>query len=118
MLRTAALSFALACLSQAQTHYDPNWDSLDRRPAPSWYTDAKFGIFIHWGVYSVPAFGRVGTYAEWYWNYLEKGPTDKGKPNPTWDFHVKNYGRTFPYQNFAQMFHAELYDPAYWAKVF
>jgi len=39
----------------AQT-YQPAWDSLDKRPMPSWYTEAKFGIFIHWGVYSVPAY--------------------------------------------------------------
>src|SRR4051795_8749306 len=98
--------------------YQPTWESIDSRPTPSWYTDAKFGIFIHWGVYSVPAFGRVGTYAEWYWNYLSKGPTDKGKPNPTYEFHAKNYGVNFPYQDFAPMFRAEMYDPAYWAKVF
>src|SRR3954447_12659956 len=100
------------------TRYDPAWESLDKRPTPSWYTDAKFGIFIHWGVYSVPAFGPVGKYAEWYWNALEKGPTDNGKPNPTYEFHKRVYGADFPYQNFAPMFLAEMYDPAYWAKVF
>ena len=39
-------------------------------PIPQWYKDAKFGIFIHWGVYSVPSWGKKGTYAEWYWNYM------------------------------------------------
>ena len=38
--------------------YQPTWESLDSRPAPSWYLDAKFGIFIHWGVYSVPSFAN------------------------------------------------------------
>lgn len=42
--------------------YEPNWTSLDARPLPKWYDQAKFGIFIHWGVYSVPAFG-----SEWFW---------------------------------------------------
>ena len=42
--------------------YTPDWDSLDSRPLPSWYDDAKFGIFIHWGVFSVPSFG-----SEWFW---------------------------------------------------
>lgn len=42
--------------------YSPDWESLDSRPLPSWYDDAKFGIFIHWGVFSVPSFG-----SEWFW---------------------------------------------------
>ncbi|KAF2884221.1 hypothetical protein ILUMI_21956 [Ignelater luminosus] len=42
--------------------YEPNWESLDTRPLPQWYDDAKFGIFLHWGVYSVPSFG-----SEWFW---------------------------------------------------
>lgn len=36
--------------------YTPDWDSLDKRPLPKWYDDAKIGIFIHWGVFSVPSF--------------------------------------------------------------
>jgi Alpha-L-fucosidase. len=47
----------------AYAQYDPTWESLDTRPLPQWYDDAKFGIFIHWGVFSVPAFG-----SEWFWN--------------------------------------------------
>jgi alpha-L-fucosidase len=44
-------------------HYTPTWNSLDSRPLPQWYDEAKFGIFIHWGVFSVPSFG-----SEWFWN--------------------------------------------------
>lgn len=43
-------------------HYTPEWESLDKRPLPAWYDEAKFGIFIHWGVFSVPSFG-----SEWFW---------------------------------------------------
>ena len=50
--------------------YEPKWESLDQRPTPEWFIDAKFGVFIHWGVYSVPAYGQVGEYAEWYWNRI------------------------------------------------
>src|SRR5215467_3923351 len=107
-----------ALCAVAQTKYQANWDSLDQRPTPEWFRDAKFGIFIHWGVYSVPSFASVGTYSEWYWNALKKGPTDKGKPNSTWEFHKRVYGEDFPYFNFAPMFRAELYDPAHWADVF
>ena len=118
MRRTLALLAAISFGAMAQTRYQPNWESIDRRPTPNWYTDAKFGIFIHWGVYSVPAFAPVGKYAEWYWNSLSAGPTEKGKPNATYQFHAKNYGAKFPYQNFAPMFRAEMYDPAYWARIF
>jgi alpha-L-fucosidase len=49
--------------------YDPNWASLDSRPIPQWFTDAKFGIFIHWGIYSVPAWAPanadIGVYAKY-----------------------------------------------------
>ena len=78
-------STLLACLCAAtafcaEKRYEPNWPSIDSRPTPSWFTDAKFGIFIHWGTYSVPAYGKVGTYAEWYWHQLKRGPTDKKQP--------------------------------------
>lgn len=42
--------------------YQPTWESLDSRPLPKWYDDAKIGIFIHWGVYAVPSYG-----SEWFW---------------------------------------------------
>ena len=45
-----------------ENRYTPDWESLDSRPLPSWYDEAKFGIFIHWGVFSVPSFG-----SEWFW---------------------------------------------------
>ncbi len=50
--------------SKKENRYTPDWASLDSRPLPSWYDEAKFGIFIHWGVYSVPSFG-----SEWFWTY-------------------------------------------------
>lgn len=46
-----------------KSKYAPTWTSLDNRPLPPWYDEAKFGIFIHWGVFSVPSFG-----SEWFWN--------------------------------------------------
>lgn len=54
-------------LSQAspgplRTRYEPNWASLDQRPLPKWYDEAKVGIFLHFGVYTVPSFG-----SEWFW---------------------------------------------------
>jgi alpha-L-fucosidase len=53
-------------------NYTPDWTSLDKRLLPSWFQQAKFGIFIHWGVYSVPAWRKLEderyvSYAEWYY---------------------------------------------------
>lgn len=98
----------------AQTHYEANWDSLDKRPVPEWYKDAKFGIFIHWGVYSVPGWGVPGQYAEWYWNNMSNKKSD----NAWWQFHSRVYGENFDYQDFAPMFKAELFNPDKWADVF
>lgn len=107
-----AILLAAASLAAAQK-YEAKWESVDSRPTPSWYTDARFGIFIHWGIYSVPSFAPVGKYSEWYWNSLMKGPKD-----PTYEFHSRVYGTDFPYQNFAPQFRAELFDPAQWAQLF
>ena len=105
--------------------YEPTWDSLDQRPTPEWFRDAKFGIFIHWGTYSVPAYAPVLpgklAYAEWYWNAMTHGKDDPQADDlqkGTWAFHQKVYGAEFPYQNFAPQFRAELFDPDHWADVF
>jgi len=57
--------------------YQPTFDSIYSSETPQWYNNAKFGIFIHWGLYSVPGWGNVGKneqYAEWYWWYMNQGP--------------------------------------------
>ena len=90
------------------------WESLDKRPCPAWFSDAKFGIFIHWGVYSVPAWGKTGEYAEWYWNHI----ADKKPDNVWWQFHKKTYGESFEYKDFAPQFRAELFDADKWADIF
>lgn len=104
-----------ACVTGAAApRYEAKWESLDKRPCPEWYSDAKFGIFIHWGVYSVPAWGAPKEYAEWYWNHI----ADK-KPDNIWrQFHEKNYGKNFDYKEFAPMFRAELFNPDQWADIF
>src|SRR5205085_1494013 len=96
---------ASAALLSAQ-QYQPTWESLDRRPTPAWFTDAKFGIFIHWGTYSVPAYAPVLpgklAYAEWYWNAMSNGQKPGAKDpvqTGTWAYHQKQYGADYPYQN-------------------
>ncbi len=104
-----------AATAAAEPAYAANWASLDARPVPQWYLDAKFGVFIHWGVYSVPAWGKKGEYAEWYWYHIiGNRPADA-----VWrDFHAKNFGADFAYQNFAPAFTAELFDADQWASLF
>jgi alpha-L-fucosidase len=104
-------------LTFGQSQYEPTWASLDKRPIPGWFAEAKFGIFIHWGVYSVPAYRPVGkeryaSYAEWYEAEVMHKPGE-GK-----NFHDKNYGSNFEYRQFAPMFKAELFDPTAWANMF
>ena len=126
MKTTASLVAVLAlCGTALAQPYQPDWQSLDRRPTPAWFGDAKFGIFIHWGVYSVPAYAPVIpgklAYAEWYWNAMTQGQ-QAGATNPvhtgTWAYHQKQYGTDFHYQSFAPQFRAELFDPDHWADVF
>src|SRR5215471_21006193 len=117
-MRRAIFAAALCgstALASAQP-YEPTWDSLDKRATPAWFQDAKFGIFIHWGVYSVPAYAPVLpgklAYAEWYWNAMTHGRDDPKADAiqiGTWDFHRKTYGADFPYQTFAPLFKAELF---------
>ena len=99
----------LLAISDAQT-YQPSWESLDQRQVPQWYQDAKFGIFIHWGVYSVPAFRKKGEYAEWYQNGLKSGDSADVA------YHKKEFGDLTYYQ-LADRFKAALYNPDEWAKL-
>ena len=98
--------------------YEPTWKSLDARPMPQWFLDAKFGIFIHWGVYSVPAWrkvtpGRYASYAEWYYARVMFNEQNGGRA-----FHAGNYGPDFEYRDFAPLFKAELFEPDLWARLF
>ncbi|NLE61196.1 MAG: alpha-L-fucosidase, partial [Planctomycetes bacterium] len=89
--------------------FEPTWESLERYQVPQWYLDGKFGIFIHWGVYSVPAFGN-----EWYPRnmYLQDSKEFK--------HHLAKYGphTKFGYKDFIPQFKAEKFDPNHWAEVF
>ena len=92
--------------------YEPSWNSLDSRPTPQWFKDAKFGIFIHWGLYSVPAWGPKGSYAEWYLNGLNSGDSLR------LTYHEDNYGKDFPYRKFIDLFDPIDYQPDQWAELF
>lgn len=117
------ISLLFSTILFAQKKYEPTWSSLNSRPIPEWFTDAKFGIFIHWGLYSVPAWGPVGKewpvyskYAEWYWHRMQSDKTKVGDAFRA--FHNKTYGQDFHYPDFVKDFKAELYNPAQWADLF
>ncbi|MCU0521452.1 MAG: alpha-L-fucosidase [Anaerolineae bacterium] len=111
--------------------YQPTLESVKTHPLPDWYHDAKFGIFIHWGVYSVPAYAPSGEmdmekllkggmdfsrspYAEWYQNSL------RIEGSPTFQHHAKTYGPGFGYEQFATQFNDQLpkWEPESWANLF
>lgn len=85
------------------------WESLSSYRVPEWYRNAKFGIFIHWGPYSVPAFAN-----EWYSRNMYIQGTRE------YEHHIKTYGKhtEFGYKDFIPMFKAENFDPQKWAELF
>ncbi len=91
--------------------FTDTWESLSAYEPPEWYKDAKFGIFIHWGVYSVP-----GYMSEWY----PKEMYDKTSIVATWYYHRKKYGAQdkFGYKDFIPMFKAEKFDADEWMRLF
>jgi alpha-L-fucosidase len=94
---------------ERQASFEPTWESLKQYTVPTWYQDAKFGIFIHWGIYAVPAFGN-----EWYpRNMYVQG-------SPEFQHHLATYGpqTEFGYKDFIPQFTAAQYNPAAWARLF
>lgn len=90
--------------------FQPTWESLQKGyKVPNWYQDDKFGIFIHWGVYSVPAYG-----SEWYpRNMYQQGSSE-------YNHHIETYGpqAEFGYKDFIPQFTAAKFDPDQWAQLF
>ncbi|WP_328996217.1 alpha-L-fucosidase [Kribbella sp. NBC_01245] len=109
---------AAAVTRHFDTYDRPAWDylptvaSLNSHPTPEWFNNDKFGIFIHWGAYSQPAWGPRGSYAEWYWNYLNN------PGSPTNVHHRNTYGTEFPYDRFIDQWQADKFDPDQWVDLF
>jgi alpha-L-fucosidase len=103
-----ALVMGASCVA-ASENYEANWESLNRHQPPEWLQDAKYGIYAHWGLYSVPAFG-----SEWYAKllYSDQRPDVMG-------YHRATYGSPaeFGYKDLIPLFTAEKYDPDAWAKL-
>ncbi len=133
----AAMALIPGCREQPRKTYEPTFESLDSHPVPQWFRDARFGIFIHWGVYSVPAFH------EWFvemmsprstWGQTPGGPPytaaqgdlpdsvfqaeTRGSRGQANQYQRENYGVDFEYDQFIPMFKAEQFDPDAWADLF
>ena len=88
--------------------YHPTWESLSTHPVPDWYREKRLGIFLHWGVFSVPA------YHDWYArNMYIKG-------SPEYEYHCQHYGqpKNFGFKDFIPQFKMEAFDPQAWVKLF
>ena len=98
--------------------YENNWESLNKRKVPEWFGKAKFGIFIHWGLYSIPAYAPKGQYAEWYGHSCHT-PENKEEPFKElyYQHHKKHYNLA-PYYDFADKFTGERFDAKKWATLF
>ncbi|XP_042295061.1 tissue alpha-L-fucosidase [Sceloporus undulatus] len=111
MAAVVFLSAGLLCWASSSAsaeRYSPDWASLDSRPLPGWFDEAKVGVFLHWGVFSVPAFG-----SEWFWWHW------KGERRPEYERFVQSH---FPpgatYADFAARFSAVDFQPDDWAQLF
>ncbi len=136
LLITLSLSIILSLTASmvfARETYEPTTESLSQHKVPDWFKDAKLGIFIHWGVYSVPAWAPLtgelskvvvergweywfknNPYAEWYYNSLKLEGSD------TYNHHRATYGDRFIYDDFIPRFNSAIqkWDPMQWAKLF
>lgn len=118
-----------AWATPSKNAYEPTHDSVAAHPLPEWYQDAKFGVIIHYGLYSVPGWapifnpvGKVFTkefftnnpYAEWYANTLQI------KNSPTYRYHAKTFGANFKYDDFALLFNKEVqkWNADNWSQLF
>ncbi|KAG8743767.1 hypothetical protein FRC10_011487 [Ceratobasidium sp. 414] len=95
--------------------YEESKESLERHETPLWWDDAKFGIFIHWGIYSVPAWSPKGYYAAWYQWWLHNPP---GPQNDLWRYHKSLYGEDLVYDDFIPDFTASEFNASEWIQLF
>jgi len=129
MVFSAALTAASLCAAQAPAKYEPTIESLDKHPLPDWYAGAKLGIFVHWGLYSVPGWAPLtrtehdfttndyiknNPYAEWYLNSM------RIPGSPTEAYNREHYGPHHGYYEFAGTFNEESkkWNPDEWATIF
>ncbi len=124
----AMVAWSQSPLATPREEYKPTLNSLNRHPLPEWYAGAKLGIFVHWGLYSVPGWAplqhpnhdfasqdyiRNNPYAEWYFNVM------RIPGSPTQAYHREHYGNA-DYYDFARTFNeqSQKWSPDAWARIF
>jgi alpha-L-fucosidase len=129
LILTAFALICGVCAAQTPVKYEPTIESLNTHPLPAWYANAKLGIFVHWGLYSVPGWApltfkvhdplapdyrKFNPYSEWYYN------TMRIDGSPTQAYHREHYGANFNYYDFAPIFDRETqkWNPDEWARIF
>ncbi|KAG2237616.1 hypothetical protein INT48_004519 [Thamnidium elegans] len=108
-ITTTKKTVALLALESTSGAYTPTTRSVQKHRPPTWLKQAKFGIFIHWGLFSVPSWAPVGkAYAEWYWWRMNH------KDDAAFAYHRQTYGESFEYDNFLSEWQPTLFDPHAW----
>ncbi|CAE6364822.1 unnamed protein product [Rhizoctonia solani] len=95
--------------------WEPTIASLSRHETPRWWNNAKFGIFIHWGIYSVPGWVPKGYYEEWY-NWWLHNPAQPS--NILWNYHRKTFGEDKLYDDFIPEFTGAKFNASEWLNLF
>lgn len=112
----------MMCLVAQGQKVDPAWESINQRGYPEWFRDAKLGIFIHWGLYSVPAYASPEGYGEWFYRGLmtgDSGRVEQMKYYPPLSTKMPTDNSTLQqYANLRDYWHAEQWDPKQWADLF
>ena len=110
LILLSCLLFLSCSQSDNNSQKEYTWEEIAKVPVPDWFEDAKLGIFIHWGAYSVPAIALEG-YAEWYPHFMHQD-------DETREYHLKTFGPDVGYADFIDEFKAEKWDPDAWAELF
>ena len=118
MKRSTLLLFLLVSLAATaqQSRVQPTWESLNQRDYPQWFRDAKLGIFIHWGLYSVPAYASKEGYGEWFYRGLMQRVPERMR---IMSYYADTTRPVFDqYKELTKYWHAELWNPDDWAQMF
>ncbi|KAI1411571.1 glycoside hydrolase family 29 protein [Hypoxylon sp. FL1857] len=108
-------TFDFADIQFGLTEWTTDLDNLARHESPEWFNDAKYGIFIHWGVYAVTGWGNstpYESYAEWFWWYSTHHP--QADPSDFYDYRLRTYGEEWAYDDTFPDFTASAYEPKAW----
>lgn len=112
-LHITILAFIISLLvSISIFSQDKRPDFIESREYPQWFSDAKLGIFIHYGLYSIPSWSGKEQYAEWFYKGLISGDTARI------EFQKKIFGENFKYEDYKDIFKAELFNAQEWAQLF